>query len=163
MLNMYIGETIHIVHSCYFQRTSSSSSYYTCQSSIGNRTSSCDCSRQLSASYRVRNRSCPCNRDKENTQQLEFESDKMRNMVLCVSATISVNWLWSMLPLYLQKFLLKDVKEREDSGVGSRKSDSNSESTFIEREDNLSQNHIKDECNCSHLDLSKWYEKWLTK
>lgn len=70
----------------FYLQKESASSYYTCHSSVGNRTSSCDCSRQMNSSltYRdmVRNRNCNCARDKENTSQTGFDSEKIRNMVL---------------------------------------------------------------------------------
>lgn len=54
---------------------------------------------------------------------------------------------------------MKHLKEIEDSGVSSRKSDisanAHHELSSIEKEENMSHNHIKDDYSCMCLDLSK--------
>lgn len=56
---------------------------------------------------------------------------------------------------------MKHIKETEDSGVSSRKSDSSAnthcELSSIEKEGNLSHNHIRDDYSCLCSDLSKRY------
>lgn len=48
---------------------------------------------------------------------------------------------------------MKHIREAEDSGVSSRRSDSQSE-VSTEREENQSQ-----QCNCTNSDLSKRYAR----
>lgn len=55
--------------------------------------------------------------------------------------------------------MYQNAKENEDSGVCSRKGDLSTniqcELSAIEKYENLSNNHIKDDCSCSCSDLSK--------
>lgn len=106
------------------------SSYYTCSSSIGNRTSSCDCS-SIDKSFKHGEQKF-CNYLQNNTEN-QFRSIKNH-----------INLM---------------TKENEDSGVSSRKSDLSPnihcELSAIEQYENNSHLNLKEDSSDNYSDLSK--------